>query len=179
MRIKAEDTFAIVIDYQEKILPAMSGQEELLRKSQILLGGLKALEVPMILTTQYAKGLGNNIPAITDAMGVTGAIDKNTFSVYDNESVRQAIPHGKKNVILCGIEAHICVLQSLMDLQAAGYQTILVADCVASRSDRDLAFAYERAKQEGAIITSAEAILYELAGSSKHPAFKTISALVK
>ena len=55
MRIKAEDTFAIVIDYQEKILPAMSGQEELLRKSQILLGGLKALEVPMILTTQYAK----------------------------------------------------------------------------------------------------------------------------
>ena len=166
MRIKAEDTFAIVIDYQEKILPAMSGQEELLRKSQILLGGLKALEVPMILTTQYA-------------MGVTEAIDKNTFSVYDNESVRQAIPHGKKNVILCGIEAHICVLQSLMDLQAAGYQTILVADCVASRSDRDLAFAYERAKQEGAIITSAEAILYELAGSSKHPAFKTISALVK
>ena len=91
----------------------------------------------------------------------------------------RAIPHGKKNVILCGIEAHICVLQSLMDLQAAGYQTILVADCVASRSDRDLAFAYERAKQEGAIITSAEAILYELAGSSKHPAFKTISALVK
>ena len=171
MRIKAEDTFAIVIDYQEKILPAMSGQEELLRKSQILLGGLKALEVPMILTTQYAKGLGNNIPVITDAMGVTEAIDKNTFSVYDNESVRQAIPHGKKNVILCGIEAHICVLQSLMDLQAAGYQTILVADCVASRSDRDLAFAYERAKQEGAIITSAEAILYELAGSSKHPAF--------
>ena len=80
--------------------------------------------------------------------------------------------------MLCGIEAHICVLQSLMDLQAAGYQTILVADCVASRSDRDLAFAYERAKQEGAIITSAEAILYELAGSSKHPAFKTISALV-
>ena len=179
MRIKAEDTFAIVIDYQEKILPAMSGQEELLRKSQILLGGLKALEVPMILTTQYAKGLGNNIPAITDAMGVTEAIDKNTFSVYDNESVRQAIPHGKKNVILCGIEAHICVLQSLMDLQAAGYQTILVADCVASRSDRDLAFAYERAKQEGAILTSAEAILYVLAGSSKHPAFKTISALVK
>ena len=105
MRIKAEDTFAIVIDYQEKILPAMSGQEELLRKSQILLGGLKALEVPMILTTQYAKGLGNNIPAITDAMGVTEAIDKNTFSVYDNESVRRAIPHGKKNVILCGIEA--------------------------------------------------------------------------
>ncbi len=179
MRIKAEDTFAIVIDYQEKILPAMSGQEELLRKEPIFTGfeGTGSNNDPY--HTQYAKGLGNNIPAITDAMGVTEAIDKNTFSVYDNESVRQAIPHGKKNVILCGIEAHICVLQSLMDLQAAGYQTILVADCVASRSDRDLAFAYERAKQEGAIITSAEAILYELAGSSKHPAFKTISALVK
>ena len=196
MKIKAEETFAIVIDYQEKILPAMSGQDELLRKSEILLGGLKALEVPMVLTTQYAKGLGDNVPAaaeektefdvelteagaITEAMGVEEAIDKNTFSVYQNDQVRQAIPHGKKNVILCGIEAHICVLQSLIDLQEAGYQTILVADCVASRSDKDLAFAYERAKQEGAIITTAEAILYELAGSSKHPAFKTISALVK
>ena len=179
MKIKAEETFAVVIDYQEKILPAMSGQEALLRKSEILLGGLKALEVPMVLTTQYAKGLGDNVPAITEAMGVEEAIDKNTFSVYQNDQVRQAIPHGKKNVILCGIEAHICVLQSLIDLQEAGYQTILVADCVASRSDKDLAFDYERAKQEGAIITTAEAILYELAESSKHPAFKTISALVK
>lgn len=112
MRIKAEDTFAIVIDYQEKILPAMSGQEELLRKSQILLGGLKALEVPMILTTQYAKGLGNNIPAITDTMGVTEAIDKNTFSVYDNESVRQAIPHGKR-MSSCAVSRRISVSYNL------------------------------------------------------------------
>ena len=112
MRIKAEDTFAIVIDYQEKILPAMSGQEELLRKSQILLGGLKALEVPMILTTQYAKGLGNNIPAITDAMGVTEAIDKNTFSVYDNESVRQTSRMAKR-MSSCAVSRRISVSYNL------------------------------------------------------------------
>ena len=69
MRIRKQNTFAVVIDYQERILPAMDNWEELLRKSEILLKGLKAMEIPMVLTTQYAKGLGDNVSAITDAMG--------------------------------------------------------------------------------------------------------------
>ena len=179
MKIEAQDTFAIVIDYQERILAAMHEKEELLRRSEILVAGLHALDVPMILTTQYAKGLGDNVESITRAMGCNQAIDKNTFSVYANEQVRSAIPRDKRYVILCGIEAHICVLQSMIDLQAAGYQTILVTDCVSSRNPSDCAYALVRAKQEGALITTSEAILYELLGGSAHPAFKTISTLIK
>ena len=121
MRIRKQDTMAVVIDYQERILPAMDNWEELLRKSEILLKGLKAMEIPMVLTTQYAKGLGDNVSAITDAMGVTEAIDKGVFSVYASDDVKAALPHGRKNVIICGIEAHICVLQTVIDMKEAGY----------------------------------------------------------
>lgn len=179
MRIRKQDTMAVVIDYQERILPAMDNWEELLRKSEILLKGLKAMEIPMVLTTQYAKGLGDNVSAITDAMGVTEAIDKGVFSVYASDDVKAALPHGRKNVIICGIEAHICVLQTVIDMKEAGYQPILVADCISSRSSGDKRYALIRAQQEGALITTAEALLYELMETSKAPEFKTISALVK
>ena len=179
MRIKKQDTMAIVIDYQEKILPAMAEWEKLLRKSTKLVAGLKALGIPMVLTTQYAKGLGQNVPEITDAMGVTEAIDKGTFSVYASDEVKAALPRERKNVIICGIEAHICVLQTIIDLKEAGYQPILVADCVSSRSLEDKEYAIARAQQEGALITTMEAILYELMETSRAPEFKTISALIK
>ena len=148
MRIRKQNTFAVVIDYQERILPAMDNWEELLRKSEILLKGLKAMEIPMVLTTQYAKGLGDNVSAITDAMGVTEAIDKGVFSVYASDDVKAALPHGRKNVIICGIEAHICVLQTVIDMKEAGYQPILVADCISSRSSEDKKYALIRAQQE-------------------------------
>lgn len=179
MKISAENTIAVVIDYQEKLVPAMSEQEALVKKSKILLGGLKALGIPMIVTTQYAKGLGNTIEAVTSELAEAPVIDKNTFSVMDNEEVRQAIPKNTENIIVCGMEAHICVLQSIIDFQAAGYQTIMVADCISSRSQEDKAYSLIRGEKEGTIITTAEAILYELLGGSKHPAFKTISSLVK
>ncbi len=179
MRIRPEDTSAIVIDYQEKIVPAMANQEELLRKSVILLKGLQAIGIPMILTTQYAKGLGMNLPEITDAIGSEEYIDKGTFSVYDSPQAKEKLGTQRKNVIVCGIEAHICVLQTVIDLKAAGYQPILVADCISSRSLEDKEMALVRAQQEGALITTAEAILYELLQKSGTDTFKQISKLVK
>lgn len=179
MRIRKDDTMAIVIDYQEKILAAMAEKEELLRKSEILLKGLKAMGIPMVLTTQYARGLGNNVERITGAMGMENAIDKGCFSVYASDEVKAALPKGKKNVIICGIEAHICVLQTMIDMKEAGYQPVLVTDCVTSRSLADKEIALIRARQEGAILTTAEAVLYELMETSKAPEFKTVSALIK
>ncbi len=179
MRITAENTICIVIDYQEKLVPAMANKEEMLRHSSILLKGLKAIGVPCVVTTQYAKGLGNTIAEIAEIIEGSPIVDKNTFSVFENDEVLAQIPDGTKNIIICGMESHICVLQSVMDAQAKGYHSIYVADCVSSRFENDAAFALVRAEKEGAIITTAEAILYELLGGSKHPAFKEISSLVK
>ena len=170
MRILAENTSCIVIDYQEKILPAMSGREELVANSAALLKGLNLLEIPMVLTTQYAKGLGNNIPEICEAIGSDVAYDKTTFSAMDKE---------RKNVLICGIEAHICVLQTAIDLKAAGYQPVIVADCVSSRKELDKELGLKRAEQEGILITSKEAILFELTRKAGGPVFKQISALIK
>ena len=100
MRILAENTSCIVIDYQEKILPAMSGREELVANSAALLKGLNLLEIPMVLTTQYAKGLGNNIPEICEAIGSDVAYDKTTFSAYETEAVYEAMDKERKNCLL-------------------------------------------------------------------------------
>ena len=179
MKMTKGDTVSIVNDYQEKLLPALSNYEELINTIKMMLVGLCALEIPLIATTQYAKGLGDTIPEIAQLLENTQIFDKSSFSVMDSPEVKAAIPRGTKHIIVCGMETHICVLQSIMDLQNAGYQTYLVADCVSSRSESDKAFALVRAEQEGAKITTAEAVLYELLQGAKHPAFKTISALVK
>lgn len=179
MRIKADNTIAIVIDYQEKLVCAMSNADEMVKTSKMLLEGLRVIGIPMIVTTQYAKGLGNTISEIAQVTGDAPIIDKTSFSVLASSDVVEAIPEGTKNIVVCGMETHICVLQSIMDFQEAGYQTVMVADCVSSRSEVDKAFALVRAEQEGAKISTAEAVLYELLQDAKHPSFKTISALVK
>lgn len=180
MRILPEETIALVIDYQEKILPPIFDKDEFLTRSKILLEGLKELEIPTIVTAQYTKGLGNTTPDIIEALGHDKYNEKFTFSGMGNEDVVKALADsGRKNVIICGIESHVCVLQSLIDVKAAGYQPILVEDCVSSRKENDKKFAIERAKYEGAIITTYESILFELLQSAKAEHFKAISKLVK
>ena len=161
MRINANDTAVLVVDYQEKLLPAMSGLEGLMDNSKKLLKGLKELDIPMIVTEQYSKGLGHTVEEITECIG---------------DSYK---PLGKKNILVCGVQAHVCVLQSVIDLKADGYNVLLVEDCIASRKMSDKETAVKRAMGEGAYITSAEAVLFELTFAAGTPHFKTISKIVK
>lgn len=178
MRILAEDTICLVVDYQEKILPAIAQREQLVETSVKLLKGLNILGIPMVMTAQYSKGLGRNIPEICEAAGTKEYIEKSSFSSADVEEVCNAI-QGKKNVIVCGIEAHVCVLQTIIDLKAMGYQPILVEDCVSSRKLHDKEIALLRARDEGAILTTYESLLFELTRVSGTEQFKQISKLVK
>lgn len=184
MRILAEETCCVSIDYQERILPAMAGKERLLKQSVKLLTGLRILDIPIILTAQYIKGLGLNVPEITKAAGSTEYMEKTSFSIYGNEAVKQKLFHIRngascRNVVICGIETHICVIQSVIDLKAAGYQPILAEDCVSSRNMHDKEIAIARARDEGAVITTCEALLFELMADASNEKFKQISALIK
>lgn len=180
MRILPEETCCVVVDYQEKFMPVIAEREQLIANSVKLLEGLNILEIPVMVTAQYAKGLGLNIPQIREAAGTEEYFDKKSFSIYGDSKIREQLAaFGKRNVILCGIEAHICVLQSLIDLKEAGYQPILVADCISSRKHSDKDTAILRAQSEGAIITSYESLLFELMQSAEHEKFKQISNLVK
>ena len=115
MRIEAEKTAAILIDYQEKLLHVMHEKEELMEHSRILIQGLRVLEIPMTVTQQYTKGLGDTHESLMKAAGLTEYREKIAFSAMD--VIREDI-QDKKFIILCGIEAHICVLQTLLDLKA-------------------------------------------------------------
>ncbi len=203
MRISVEDTSCLVIDYQERIVPAMTKSEELIANSVKLLEGLRILGVPMIITGQYTKGLGLNLPEIFAAAGTEEYVDKLTFSSYEVPEVQSFLYHrmqeasgvlstdgtssatiaqedGKgRNVLLCGIEAHVCVLQTAIDLKEAGFTPILVADCISSRKAGDKEIALIRARQEGVLLTTSEAILFELTRKAGTDVFKQISKLVK
>ncbi len=180
MRILKEDTMALVIDFQEKLMPVMDKAEALEARTGILLKGLRTLEVPMLFTQQYTRGIGMTIPSLFEAAGEEKYFDKITFSCMDDEAIRNAVEAGgKKNVIVCGIESHICVLQTCIDLKEAGYTPILVVDCMSSRKESDKEIAILRAQQEGILLTTTEAILFELTRKAGNPTFKEISRLIK
>ena len=176
MRIEAEKTAAILIDYQEKLLHVMHEKEELMEHSGILIQGLRVLEIPMTVTQQYTKGLGDTHESLMKAAGLTEYREKIAFSAMD--VIREDI-QDKKFIILCGIEAHICVLQTLLDLKAEGYVPVLVEDCISSRTAHNKEMAVERAKQEGAIITTYESLLFELLKEAGTERSRKIQRLIK
>lgn len=176
MRIDVNHAVALVIDYQDKLVPAMTDKEQLIHNSCILLEGLQVLGVPVVVTQQYTKGLGMTVPEIQTAAGTKEYIDKIAFTAY--ESVEPQI-HEKKFVIVCGIEAHICVLQTVIDLKEAGFVPVLVTDCISSRKPQDKEMGIWRAIQEGAIVTTYEALLFELLKVAGTETSKKIQKLIR
>ena len=180
MRITPENCITIAVDYQTRLVPAMAHKRELIHNSRILLQGLQVLGVPVLVSQQYTKGLGETVPEIKALVADSPVFDKITFSCWQNDAIRDAvIASGRKTVIVCGIESHVCTLQTVIDLCADGYRVVFVEDCVDSRRDSDKAAALKRAVKEGAILTSYEALLFELTQIAGNERFKKISALVK
>lgn len=175
-----EDTAVVVIDLQEKLIPVMHDKERLEDRAVRFLKGIRALDIPVVITQQYTKGIGKTISSVAEALGEFKHIEKNSFSCMANEEFAAAIKAlNKKNVVVCGTEAHICVQQTVLQLMEAGYNAYLVADCVGSRSEEDKFWGITRMGNSGAVITTYEAVLYELLRDSKAPGFKEISAIVK
>ena len=185
MRITTDDSILVNIDFQDRLLPHMFGADELVDKTVRLIQGATALGLPMITTQQYTRGLGYTDKRISTALGYDNPeelpfIEKAEFSVLDCDEFKEKLAaSGRRNVIVAGIEGHVCVTQSVVDLKAAGYNPVLIADCISSRKEADYNIGMKRWEAEGLLISCFESILFELCRSSKAPAFKQISALVK
>lgn len=181
MRIKAEDTLALIIDFQEKLVPVIDQKDQLLHNTQILMKGLRTLGIPMLVTQQYTNGIGMTVPELTEVLQEDFTYyDKISFScAEDSEILEKIVQSGKKNIIVCGIEAHICVLQTVIDLLEKGYQVVLVEDCVGSRKESDRQAGIRRALAEGALPATYESILFELTRVAKTDVFRVISKLIK
>ena len=180
MKIKAEDCVFVQVDVQEKLFPHISNKEELEKNLLILVKGLKLHNIPIIVNEQYKKGIGETIPSLKELTDSYPHFEKTTFSCCGNEDGLAAIKTtGKKFVILAGIETHVCVLQTALDLLEEGLQPVLVTDCVNSRKEKDKEMAIMRLVQAGVIPTTYESLLFELTVNAKNPCFKEISSLVK
>lgn len=175
-----DNTALVVIDLQERLMPAMSGKEELESQTVKLINGMNALGVPAVVTQQYTKGIGPTAPAIAEALGDFEHVEKHTFSCMATEEFVSKIKElGRKDIVVCGVEAHICVQQTVLELLEEGYNVYLVADCVSSRREEDKMWGITRMGGAGAVITTYEAVLYEILRDSKAAEFKAISAIVK
>ncbi len=181
MRITADKTLAVIVDVQERLFPHIAEHEKLERTIPILIEGLKALDVPLIVTEQYPKGLGTTIESVRKALGEWyKPLEKISFSCCgDDQFNLQVARYAPQYVLLAGIETHVCVLQTAIDLLNEGYTPVLVANCVSSRFLEDKEFALRRMEQAGVVLTTYESILFELAQVAGTDTFKRISKLVK
>ena len=180
VRLNREDVILVAIDFQEKLLPAMAEKEKVEKNIIKLASGLNVFEVPKLVTTQYARGLGVTTDEVAEAFGDFNEIDKTTFSAYKSEEFKNALwESGRKTVIMAGIETHICVEQTTLDLLEAGYKVVVAADCMRSRDLENHSISVAKMAAAGATVTCTESILYELLGGAKAPEFKAISAIVK
>ena len=175
------DTAVVMVDMQQKLLPAMAEGEAVAQKCARLLDGAAALGLRVLVSEQYPKGLGPTVPELAAHLPAeTPVIAKTAFSVFGEEAFRRELGKRKyRDLVFCGIESDICVLQSVFAALAAGYRVTVAADAVTSRrlADRDLALA--AARQAGALTVGVDSILFMLLGDAKHPAFKRISQLVR
>lgn len=180
MRILKDRSCLLVIDFQDRIFPAIHEHQKLLVNVPLLITGMKALDLPVLVTEQYTKGLGTTVGPIAEALGPTSRIEKFSFSCCDEPKFNLDLAtSGRENVIITGIESHVCVLQTAIDLMRQGYHAIVVEDCISSRKPNDKMIALERMKKEGVTLTTYESILFELLRYSGGETFKTISRLVK
>jgi nicotinamidase-related amidase len=180
MRILRENSVGLVIDIQERLVPVMEDNEQLVENCSKLIQGLQVLGLPLLVTQQYTKGLGETIDEIKSVIPDFQFIEKKDFSCFDEPVFAEKLAlTGAKNVIICGIESHVCVLQTAIDLKEAGYTPVVVMDCVSSRSFDNIDLAAERFRYEGIMMSSLESVLFELTRSAGAPGFKEISKLVK
>jgi len=178
--LKPESTALLIIDIQERILPVISNNERVVEYTLKLIKGFRALGLPIYYTEQYPKGLGPTARLIMDELGDLKPFDKMSFSCSGagelfNEFKRKNL----SQIVVCGVESHVCVQQTVLDLIENGLQVNLAADAVSSRKEIDYLTALDRMRHHGVEVTTTEAILFELLNVCGKPQFKEVSKIVK
>ena len=180
-RLAKSEAVLVVVDFQERLIPAMHGGASAVEEGAKLIKGFEAQGCPVIVTQQYTKGLGESVAEIREACEEFSHIEKSSFSAMGEPLFVDLLKDlGRKKVVLCGVEAHVCVLQSALDMLEAGYEVFLATDAISSRKERDEKPAIKRMVQAGVVPTTVESALFELLDNdSKSDTFKTVSRIIK
>lgn len=183
--ISAERCQLMVIDLQEKLLPAMMDWKDILHKTEAIVATAVELEIPLLMSEQYPQGLGSTVKSVGDlAQDVTSAEAKLDFSCMAHAALAskvlaQATERQRDQIIILGIETHVCVLQTAFDLIAHDFQVFVVADATGSRKPRDYQLGLDRMRQQGVHIVSSEMLLFEWIRKAGSESFRAVSRRVK
>ena len=180
--LEADQCALVVVDIQQKLLPPIFNKDELVRNSQLLVRLAKILSIPTMLTTQYSRGLGATVPEIASLLNGTQAIDKVEFGCFGSDLFRsalKALPGNRNTVLLCGMETHICVMQTALGALNDGYLVHVASDAVGSRAEWNWKVGLDRMRDAGAVISSTEMMMYELLRCSGTAAFKELLPYLK
>ena len=174
-----EESVLLVIDIQEKLIPAMKYGEQVIRNTNTLISIAKKLGIPIIVTEQYTKGLGKTVPELSSNLAGELTFEKVAFSGCTHEVKASLEGLGRKKIIIAGMETHVCVFQTVRDLLSSGYEVFVVGDAVCSRTKENYLNGLSLMSSMGAIITNTESVFFDLIKEAGTPLFRELSKLIK
>ncbi len=175
-----ENSLLLVIDIQQSMVKVMTRAEEVVSRVNQLCRAAEELDVPIVLTEQYKKGLGPTIPEVTETISSLVVFEKEHFSAcLEPDFVDALKAYGRPEIVIAGMETHVCVLQTALDLLHAGFRVHLAADAVCSRVDENRDIAIDQLRHAGAVVTSTEIVIFEWARRANTDAFRRILPIVK
>ena len=177
--LRKEDCLLLIIDIQDKLVAVMEYKNKIIKNTKVLLKVSELMDIPIIITEQYPKGLGSTVSELVDGIEIHTKVEKTKFSAYIEELKTTLKNLEKKKIIVTGMETHVCVFQTVRDLLNESYEVYLVSDGVASRTKENYLNGRDLMKQMGAVIVNTETILFDLLKDSKVSEFKTISKMIK
>lgn len=176
MLLNREDSGLLLIDVQEKLTPLVKNSDELVKHCEWLINLAQDLKVPVLVSEQYSKGLQATVAPLNRLIKEKNCFDKVYFSCFRDEKFKEyfkTLP--QKQWVLIGIETHVCVMQTALDLKKAGYEIFVVIDAVSSRSEQDHRYGLKRMKQNGVQLVTSEMVFFEWVGKAGTPQFKALS----
>lgn len=176
MRLSPESSMLCVVDVQERLVPAMTDGAAVVARCRRLVEAARLLEVATVVTEQYRKGLGPTVPELSGLL--PPPLEKLAFSCCGAEGFAAAIPAAVGQIVLCGLETHVCIAQTALDLLADGYAVFLAVDAITSRHPLDRDVALRRLEGAGAVPTTSEAVIFEWCRTAAHPRFQDVRKLV-
>jgi nicotinamidase-related amidase len=181
-RLEPEKSALVVIDIQERMMPAIPARDEVIKNSVLLMKAANIMGVPVVATTQYLARIGPLLPEVQAELGSRDALDKVEFSCFANKGINTAIKQLPKEVntlIVCGVETHICVYQTVLAGMMNGYRMWVPADAVNSRAEMNYRTGLDRIREVGGVVANSEMIVYEWLQKAGTPAFKELLPYIK
>lgn len=180
MLIRRNQSLLLIVDIQERLAPAISNADTVVANAAKLIHAAKQLSVPILASEQYPKGLGRTVTALRELLPTQTLFDKTHFSCLGESGMAERLQQQQRGqIIICGMEAHVCVLQTAMDIKAAGFTSIVVADAVSSRRVESYELSLARLRDAGVAIVTTEMVLFEWIAQAGTPEFKALLPLIK